>query len=122
MTLAMNITCEVQLASEVQADKEYDMECWTIIYAKISTDKDTGISLQGVYYGGQAETFSLAESIARDCVNSIKGGTIIPRIYKLDTDIDLVEAMYIATEKFEKDVERMVEADKIIAKGLEKKK
>ena len=98
------------------------MDCWIIIYAKISTDKDNGIGLQGIYFGGQATTFESAEGLARDCVNSIKGGTIIPKIYRLDEDIDLVEAMYTATEKFEKDVERMIEADKIIAKGAEKRK
>lgn len=95
---------------------------WVVIYAKISTDKENGIRLQGTYLGGRAFTFGGAEELARDCVNTIKGGTIIPKIYKLDEQSDLVEAMYTATEKFEKDVSRMVEADQIIAKGLEKRK
>jgi hypothetical protein len=97
-------------------------DCWVVIYAKISTDKDEGIKLQGTYFGGQAPAFSLAEELARECVNSIKGGTIIPRIYKLDLDNDLVEIMFTATEKFEKEVQRMIEADRIITKSQEKRK
>lgn len=105
-----------------ELDRQIESECWVVIYAKISTDKDNGIKLQGTYFGGQALSFLFAENLARECVNSIKGGTIIPKIFKLDSDNDLVEIMYTATEKFEKEVERMIEADRIITKGQEKKK
>ena len=105
-----------------ELDLRIQTECWVVVYAKISTDKDNGIKLQGTYFGGQAISFTLAENLARECVNSIKGGTIIPKIFKLDTENDLVEIMYTATEKFEKEVERMIEADRIIAKGQEKRK
>lgn len=106
----------LDLESQTQA------ECWVVVYAKISTDKDNGIKLQGTYFGGQAVSFTIAENLARECVNSIKGGTIIPKIFKLDLSGDLVEIMYTATEKFEKEVERMIEADRIITKGQEKRK
>jgi hypothetical protein len=92
------------------------MDCWVVTYAKILIHKDTGIVLQGVYYGGSSNTEEVAESIARECVNSIKGGTIIPKIYRLDGDFDLVSALYCAAEKFEKDVNRMIEVDNIISK------
>lgn len=130
MNLVKITMLEVHQDSEAQAGREImdqnnncgKSECWVVVYAKISTDKDNGIKLQGTYFGGQALSFAQAEVLARECVNSIKGGTIIPKIYPLGSDNDLVEVMFTATEKFEKEVDRMIEADRIITKGQEKRK
>lgn len=91
-------------------------DLYVVAYAKITVDKREGITLQGVYFGGLG-TFDEAETIARECVDTIRGGTILPRIVKLDEDNLIVEALQDAQEKFEKVVENMSSADEIVNRG-----
>ena len=89
------------------------MEKFVVAYAKITTDKD-GISLQGVYFGGMGDTVEEAEEIARECVNRVKGGTILPRVLKIGNDGKILDALYDANDRFEQTTVNMQEADKII--------
>ena len=93
--------------------KTSSKELHVVAYAKITVDKREGISLQGVYFGGMG-TFQEAEVIARECVDTIRGGTILPRIVKLDEDNLIVEALQDAQEKFEKIVQNMSASDEIV--------
>ena len=89
------------------------MEKFVVAYAKITTDKD-GIALQGVYFGGMGDTVEEAEAIARECVNRVKGGTILPRVLKISNNGKILDALYDATDRFEQTTVNMQEADKII--------
>ena len=97
-------------------------EDWVVIYAKIVIDKDSGIYLNNVYFGGYAESLSGAECAARSCINNIKGGTIIPKKYKLSPEIDLIEAFFDATQKFESMVSDMQKVESITSRNKAKKK
>jgi len=92
---------------------------YLVAYARIQSDKDTDITLQGVYFGGLGETPEEAEQIARDCVNTIKGGTILPKVLKLDENT-VIDAMLDAMEKFEQVTAYMVEADNTIRRSQRK--
>lgn len=93
------------------------MDSWMVAFAKILIDKESGISLQGIYLGGISDSCEGAEQLARDCVNTIKGGTILPRVYKLRDDFTLIDALYEAADRFEIMTQKMQEADSIINKS-----
>ncbi len=104
-----------QLKGNQMADK------FMVAYAKIVVDKDNRIALAGVFFGGIGDTANEAENIARECVNTIRGGTIIPRVVKLERDGQVIDALYDATEKFERVTQNMIESDQIINRGRKKK-
>lgn len=92
-----------------------------VAYAKVVVDKEEGIVLSGVFFGGIGDTKEEAELIAKECVNTIRGGTIIPRVVKLDRDGLVIDSLYDVTEKFERIISQMVETDAIAKRGRKKK-
>jgi hypothetical protein len=99
----------------------YMSEGYMVAYAKMSIDKDAGISLQGVYLGGVSDSHEEAELIARDCVNSIKGKTILPRIMRIDAEYKIIDALYDAHDRFEQMTEKMREAESIMCRESKKR-
>lgn len=95
-------------------------EQWTVAYAKILLDKDRGVTLSGVYLGGIGRTSDEADMIARECVNTIKGGTIIPKIIRIDENTTLIDALYDAHDRFETIIKRMQDAESILSNGKKK--
>jgi hypothetical protein len=91
------------------------MERFVVAYAKISTSKE-GINLQGVFFGGLGETVQEADEIARECVNRIRGGTILPKVMPVQGDHRVLDALYDACDKFEQLAGQMQEADDINAR------
>jgi hypothetical protein len=100
----------------------FSMEKYIVAYAKVTMDKKEGITLQGVYFGGAGETPEQAEAIARECVDTTRGGTILPKIVQVDRQERLIDAMYEAADAFEKLTTQMVEADNIIKRTQDRKK
>lgn len=89
------------------------MEQYVVAYAKITTNKD-GISLQGVYFGGMGASIEEANQVAKDCVNRIRGGTILSKVIPLDGKSMLLDALMDASDKFEAITLQMQEAEAII--------
>jgi hypothetical protein len=89
------------------------MERYAVAYAKITTNKD-GINLQGVYFGGVGNTIEEANQVAKDCVNRIRGGTILSKVIELDGQNTLLDALMDASDKFEAITLQMQEAEAII--------
>jgi len=89
---------------------------YLVAYARIQSDKDSEITLQGVYFGGMGDTPEEAEKIARECVNTIKGGTILPKVLLVDTG-QVIDAMLNVTDTFEKVTSYMVDADNTIRRS-----
>ena len=92
-----------------------------VAYAKIVVDKNGEVILAGVFFGGIGDTHTEAESIARECVNTIRGGTILPQIINLKGECQVMDAMYDATEKFEQVTKNMIDSDQIIGRARKKK-
>lgn len=93
---------------------------WIIAYAKVILNKETGIITHSVYFGGISHTEEKANEAARECINTIKGGTIIPKIFRIAESTTIVDALYDAEEKFEMIVKRMQEANSIIKRDKSK--
>lgn len=94
---------------------------YLVAYAKIVEDSN-GILLQGVYFGGIAAEYDTAAAIAKDCVNSTKGGTILPKVLKLVGKHQALEALYDAVDCFESVTASMVEADQTIRRSQTRQK
>jgi 3-deoxy-D-arabino-heptulosonate 7-phosphate (DAHP) synthase len=95
--------------------------CYIVAYARIVTDKNDNIILHGVYFGGIENTMEEAEQIARECVNTIRGGIILPRVIKLEDNLSIVDALYDAEDKFERIVKNMVESNEIMNRNKQNK-
>jgi hypothetical protein len=100
--------------STVTQEKDMVPDKFIVAYAKIVVDRDDGIMLQGVYFGGIGDTLPEAENLARECVNTVRGGTILPKVLRVQGDHKVIDALYEATEKFERVTANMVETDQII--------
>lgn len=87
---------------------------YIVAYARISIDKTDGVILQGVYFGGFGFTQDEAEQLAKDCVNTVKGKTVVPKIMQLTSTYNIIDAMYDACDRFESMVEKMREVDSIM--------
>ena len=98
------------------------MEKYLVAYAKVTTDKDDGICLQGVFFGGMGDTPEEADGIARECINTTRGGSIIPKVLKVESKHKLVDTLLEAADKFERIVGLMVEAENTINRNSRKSK
>lgn len=87
---------------------------YVITYAKMVDDKQEGIYLQGVYFGGVEETMEEANRIAKHCVNTVKGGTIFPKIFPMDAPNALRDTLKLARTRFEIMESNMVMTEDII--------
>lgn len=90
---------------------------YLVAYAKFTQEKETGVQLQGVYFADIADNEAAAHQIAKHCVNTIKGGTILAKIAKVENQLHLLEALYDITDQFEKLLLQMQETEKIISKN-----
>ena len=113
---------EYQTETGALLARRSQVEKFVVAYAKIVANKDDGIQLAGVYFGGLGDTVEEAETLARDCVNTIRGGTILPRVLPVNGSGQLLDAMFDATDKFEQVTAYMVEADDIITRTQSRKK
>lgn len=108
-------------SNDWRVGNEACMTKYLTAYAKIVDDRDHGIMLQGVYFGGVGDTLAEAEQYARDCVNSVRGGTVLPKVVELTTN-NVLDAMSDLTERFEYITNQMVQADAIISRTQSRKK
>jgi hypothetical protein len=102
-------------------DTTFNGEEYLVAYAKITEDED-GITLQGVYFGGIGDTLEDADNIARDCVNTIRGGTIIPKVLRITRPQQVLDIFYDAIDAFEATTAQMVEADETIRRAQAKRR
>lgn len=68
-----------------------------VFYGKFVSNKEDLVKLDDIYYGGMSSRQDIAESIACEIVNTVKGGTIITSI--IETNKPLLKAMDIATKR-----------------------
>lgn len=105
----------------VQQGDKMEQDVYCISFAKISLDKEDGVELIGVFFGGISSTEQDAERIASECVNSTKGCTVIPSILPLKEDHTILDIMDEAYERFEKKIIQMQEAYSILNRPNKKR-
>lgn len=90
---------------------------YLVAYAKFTQDKENGVQLQGVFFADVAESEEAAQQVAKYCVNTVKGGTILAKVTKIEESLQVLEALYDMTDQFEKLLSQMKETERIIAKN-----
>lgn len=108
--------------NDVLVKRNRPVNNFIVAYAKIIIDKDSGISLQGVYFGGAGESYEEAEDLARECVNTTRGGTVLPKVLKVTGKHQVIDALYDAADNFESITRQMQEADGIIKRTQHRSK
>ena len=78
------------------------MQKLAVMYGKAVDDKEIGIYLEDVYFGGIATTPEEADVLARECVNNIRGGTAIIKIIPVNGKNALLELFDDAKSRFDK--------------------
>lgn len=87
-----------------------------ILYAKVIDDKKgLGVMMSDVLIGGFNDDFNEAENIARECVESIRGGMVIPRVMKVDGEIQ--DTIANSMKVFNRIAEQMYEVEGFINRG-----
>lgn len=92
---------------------------YVVTFGKIVEDKASGVYLSGVYFGGIAPDLEGAESLARHCIKTIKGGSIVPKIFPSESG-NVLEVINHAQKKFAEFERRMIEAEDIYANNKRK--
>jgi hypothetical protein len=85
-----------------------------IIYGKAVDDKEIGIYIEDVFFGGVAENQDEADQLAKMCVNCTVGGIAIPKIIPIDNR-DLHTIFKEALIRFDKIEREMIETEDILA-------
>lgn len=102
-------------SQQIDSLRNDEMTKYVVAYAKITTDK-SGVKLQGVYFGGVGDSLNEANELASECVNKVKGGAILPKVYPINSRENLVDILYNASNKFEQITYHMQEAEKIVSR------
>ena len=82
-----------------------------VIYGKAVDDKELGIYIDGIYFGGVANTKNEADKIARQCINNTHGGVAIIKILTLTEGGSLLTVFNEAVHRFAKIEREMVETE-----------
>lgn len=56
---------------------------YIVSYAKIQDDKEMGMLMTGIYFGGLCADEVQADKLAKKCVSETQGGIVIPKVMKL---------------------------------------
>jgi hypothetical protein len=83
---------------------------FAVIYGKAIDDKEIGIYIEGVFFGGIAYSQVEADQLAMKCVNCITGGTAILKIIHTG-DKNLHEVFSDAIVRFAKIEREMMETE-----------
>lgn len=93
-----------------------------VTYAKYTNDKSDGIVFGDVYFAGIESTREAAEALGKECVNTVKGGTIIVKINKVLPPYNVLEIMYDVIDMQQKFADDLAEAQQILNSTNRKKK
>jgi hypothetical protein len=95
---------------------------FAVVYAKAVDDKQLGIYIEGVYFGGVGSDRAQADEIAKTCVNEMRGGSAMPKIIPITKPNSLCEIFNEAKRRFDKAERQMMENEMIMEENANKKK
>jgi len=98
------------------------MDRFIVTFAKVTLHKQDGVLLNGVFFGGAGSTQEEADQIAKDCVNTIRGGTIMPKTIEVNDNEKLIDALYEVHDDFEQLISEMAETQKTYQRAIVLKK
>ena len=82
-----------------------------VVYGKAVDDKEIGVYIDGIFFGGIAETKTEANLIARQCINNTHGGVAIIKILTMGPGVNLLTVFNDAVHRFAKIEKEMVETE-----------
>ena len=85
-----------------------------VVYGKAIDDKEIGIYIEGVFFGGIANSQEEADQLAKSCVNCTVGGVAIPKIIPIGNR-DLHAIFRDAITRFAKIEKEMIETEDILS-------
>ncbi len=86
-----------------------------VMYAKVVDDKNMGILMVGIFFGGLADNENEADDIARRCVAATQGGTAVTRIATMINN-DLMATVKHVVSIFDRMAERMYDNESVVSK------
>ena len=90
---------------------------FAVFYGKFVEDKEEGIYLDGIYFGGVGQSNNDAEVLAKQCVQSIRGGVVIPKIFPIKSEMRLIDLTIDAQNKFYKLEKDMIDVEDRMARS-----
>lgn len=85
---------------------------YLVTYSKFVTCKKEGTVLQGVYFAGIEQTREAADKLGKDCVNVVKGGTIVAKVTMVKSPYNVLEKMYDIIDLQERQLAELLETEK----------
>lgn len=90
---------------------------FAVFYGRFVEDKEDGIYLDGIYFGGVGRDNNDAEKLAKECVQTIRGGVVIPKIFPIKSEMRLIDLTADAQNKFYKLEKDMIDVEDQMAKS-----
>ena len=98
------------------------MDSLVVLYAKAVDDKELGIYVEGIYFGGVANNPNHADKIAKVCTNNVRGGTALIRILQIGERNTMLEVFGEARSIFDKQERDMIETEDILLANSQRAK
>ena len=98
------------------------MGSFAIIYVKVTDNKKDGISIQGPIVSDIKETQDEATEEAKRLINEARNSTIVPRIYPINSIMELETAMAEARAFFKAMHDNMSEARAALSRPVHRRK
>ncbi len=86
---------------------------FVVMYGKFVEDKEDGIYLDNVFFGGLSDDRNVADKVAQRCVSTLKGGIIIPKVFVLEEAERIPEMFPRVRRKFGQLEKEMIDAEDI---------
>ncbi len=87
-----------------------------VTYAKVTEDRKAGLDLDGVYLGGFTFDSAEADRVAVACVNTVRGGTILPKVYSVPYGTDSRSVLERAEDHFIGVVDTMRDTERVFSR------
>lgn len=86
---------------------------FVVFYGRFIQDKTQGIHLEGTYYGGIAEDLIQGNAIAKNCVETVRGAMVVPRVLPMIDGATITDLIPSAVQKLRALEREMIEAEDI---------
>lgn len=93
-----------------------------IVYGKIVDDKEDGVYIEDIYFGGIAKSAEEEEDIKKSCANNVRGGYAVPRTFTIDGNNSLPKVFSEARRRFNQIEREMMENELIMEANAERAK
>jgi hypothetical protein len=95
---------------------------YAVVYGKAVDDKQLGVYLDGIYFGGMSDDKSEADKIATECSNNTRGGVAICKVVPIECENTLPSLLDKLRDQYAKIERDMINTEDIITDNAAKSK